>query len=496
MLKLTPEAKVGLFVFIGIILLAYMSMRVGGFTFGGDEGYTLNVKLKNAGGLDQNASVQVAGVEVGRIKEIMLDNYKAKIILQMKPGIKIGRDFTAVLTTKGLLGEKYLELIPGSPDSPFLEEGDEITRVLTYTDMDKLLTVLSDVATDVKQVTASLASVLGGDEGETTLRNIVTNIESITEKANSIMARNDEKLSNVVDNLEEFTRVLREETPGIASSLKQVADNLNSVIEENRGDIRAGVESLRVASVRLEETMETVNRIAPEVESTISSIGSVAEKIDRGEGTIGKLVNEDSLYRNLDKTVAGINRYIEKGESFRTYLSFRAEHLFDAEEAKTYFSIRIQPKSDKYYLFEIIDDPRGHRSTKDIIWEVDGDVTTRVEETRTSDKVEFSAQIAKRFQDVTVRGGIIESSGGAGVDYHLLDDRLKFTFEAFDFDREHNPHLKLGFTYFFNKYFFVTAGADDFISRVGLESAYVGLGFEFEDEDLKYLLTSAPPISF
>jgi hypothetical protein len=73
----------------------------------------------------------------------------------------------------------------------------------------------------------------------------------------------------------------------------------------------------------------------------------------------------------------------------------------------------------------------------------------------------------------------------------MFKDRLRFTFEAFDFDQKRNPHLKAGLTYNLNKYFFIVGGYDDFVSRVGLASPYVGIGLHFEDEDVKYLLSSA-----
>jgi len=64
--------------------------------------------------------------------------------------------------------------------------------------------------------------------------------------------------------------------------------------------------------------------------------------------------------------------------------------------------------------------------------------------------LKLSLEVAKRFYDFTIRGGLIESKGGAGVDYELLDDKLKFSLEAWDFDREKDkPHLKFSTTYFF-----------------------------------------------
>ncbi len=509
--KLSSEAKVGLFVLIGIILLAYMSLRLGGIQLGRAEGYTLFVDFDSAAGLDPNAPVRVAGVEVGRVKKIALKDDKAHLELQIQPDVKIGKDFTAVLTTKGLLGEKYLELVPGVPGAPPLKEGEYITRTRSYADMDRLITLLTDVSGDIKEITESLSNVLGGDEGEQTVSNIVHNIEELTFRLNRIVAKNDEQFESIMRNLESFTTLLREEGPGITTELRatiknlneslvKTSDNLNGMISENRGNLKEGIENLKAASLSLQQAMDTINKVTgdvgPDISSTMSSVKNITRKIDQGEGTLGALVNDKSLHENINKTVSGINNYIERTESFRTFIGYRGEYLFDSRDTKSYFSLRIQPKSDKFYLLEIVDDPRGKVSEESRVLTING-TTTTTREVKTEDELKFSAQIATRFKNVVVRGGIIESTGGVGLDYYAYADRLKLTLEAFDFGAiRGNPHLKASGTVYFSKFFFLTAGYDDFISRVGLQSAYIGIGLQFMDDDLKYLFTSAPPISF
>ncbi|HLC18410.1 MAG TPA: MlaD family protein [Thermodesulfobacteriota bacterium] len=509
-LSLSPEAKVGLFVLIGVLLLVYMSLRVGGIRLGRAEGYTLIVKFDSAAGLDPDASVRVAGVEVGRVKTIRLEDHKAQLELIINPDVEIGKDFVAALKTTGLLGERYVELMPGRPGAPALKEGEEITRTAKFVDVDTLLMSLSDVAEDLKKVTASLGNVLGGEEGETTLRNIVKNVEDLSFTVNRIVEQNDEKLGRILANLDEFSTLLRDDGPEISAGLKEAvknlntalletSNNLNSLIEDNRENLKEGVENLKVASIKLQEAMDTVNEftkeIGPKLSGTVENVGSIAKKIDEGEGTLGKLVNDPEMHDNLNKTISGINNYIEKAESFRFFIGYRGEFLFDQREVKSYFSMRVQPKSDKYYLLEVIDDPRGNVSeeTKDVTV---GSTTTSTKTITTSEDIKFSVQIAKRFRAVTLRGGLIESTGGAGMDLFLFKDRLKIYFEAFDFDQEGNPHLKAGGTLHLNRFFYLTAGYDDFISRQGLESAFLGIGLQFEDNDIKYLFTSAPPISF
>ncbi|MDP2681902.1 MAG: MlaD family protein [Deltaproteobacteria bacterium] len=493
MLKLSPEARVGIFVLIGIILLVYMSLRVGGIQFGREEGYEISIRFDSAAGLDKDASVRVAGVEIGRIKDIALQNNKAKVTLRIKPDVKIGKDFTAILKTKGLLGERYVELVPGSPNAPSLEHGGELTRITTYTDIDKLIGILGDAAADIKKATESIGNVLGGSEGQASLKKIVVNIEEITDRINRVVKTNDEKFGRIVSNFEVFSEDLKGRGPDILKGLKEVADNLNQVIAENKDTLKDGFGNLKSATQKLGETMDTINRLAknvePKIDDSVNSINSIVKKIDKGEGTLGKLINDTSVHDNFNKTLTGINSYLGRVESFKTFIGYRGEYLFDASDTKTYLSLKLQPKADKYYLIEAIDDPRGKRRTETTETTV-GTTTTTTKELKTSDSLKFSVQVAKRFKDLTIRGGIIESTGGVGMDYYMFKDRLIFTFEAFDFDKKRNPHLKAGLTLNLNKYFLIAAGYDDFVSRLKLASPYVGIGLHFEDEDIKYLLSS------
>ena len=124
---------------------------------GSGKGMEIFVSFPSAAGIDKDATVAIAGVEVGRVKSITLMDNKARLTLEISRGVKIGEDFSAVMKTSGLLGEKYVELVPGSPDAKLLGDGGELTSVGAYTDMDRLISVLEEVATDVKESQGLLA---------------------------------------------------------------------------------------------------------------------------------------------------------------------------------------------------------------------------------------------------------------------------------------------------------------------------------------------------
>jgi phospholipid/cholesterol/gamma-HCH transport system substrate-binding protein len=135
-----------------------------------------------------------------------------------------------------------------------------------------------------------------------------------------------------------------------------------------------------------------------------------------------------------------------------------------------------------------VSDPRGRRTVRDT---TTGGVTTRTEEFDKNGLL-FNVQIGKRWKDIVLRGGIFESTGGVGLDYLTFNDKLKLSFEAFDFSSDRRTHLKAAAEYRLFKHLYLTAGWDDFISNQGNKSPFGGFAIRFEDEDLKYILSSTP----
>ncbi|HEX9022154.1 MAG TPA: hypothetical protein VF903_12940, partial [Nitrospirota bacterium] len=119
---------------------------------------------------------------------------------------------------------------------------------------------------------------------------------------------------------------------------------------------------------------------------------------------------------------------------------------------------------------------------------------TVVQETY-EDKFAFSIEFAKRWGNLAMRLGIIESSGGAGVDYYVFDDRLKFSLESWNFNskqpKNENAHMKATASYGLSKTLYLYGGYDNFLNK-DRATPFVGLGLRFDDEDLKYLLGSVP----
>jgi len=132
------EVAVGLFMIAGIVCLGYLSIKLGGMELLGQKGYELNLVFSNSGGLKQGSPVVIAGVDVGRVKEVRLDDYQALVVIHLPEDVKIQEDAIASIKTKGLIGEKYVEIAPGGAED-FVGPGGKLRDTQPAIDMEALI---------------------------------------------------------------------------------------------------------------------------------------------------------------------------------------------------------------------------------------------------------------------------------------------------------------------------------------------------------------------
>ena len=463
--KLSTEAKVGLLVLGGSIILLWMTFVVGKFEFGANKGYTIEAVFDSVAGLDAKAAVRMAGVKIGTVEKVELSDSRAKVVMRILPEVHIKRGVRAGIKTMGLLGEKFVEITPpeGSAEAApqgnagYLQEGEQIRVTSSPSDVDKLISQLSGISDDIKQVTSSLRQVFGTQRGTRSMEDILADLRQTTQ------------------NIRDFSHTLNSDGSELVMRLNELTASLNGVVGENRDNLKM--------------TMENIREASKNAELALASIDNAAKKIDRGEGTIGKLVSDDSMYNNIDSAAKGISDYTTRVERLQTVLSFRSEYMFP--ETKSYFSLDLKPKQDKYYTFEIVNDPKAKFTRTIVATSPGGTVTADTYE----DKFRFSLLFVKRWGNLALRMGLMESTGGISGEYYMLDDKIKFSVDAWNFKSKEpgneNAHVKTTVSYYLNKLLFFDAGYDNFLNT-GRRAAFVGAGLRFDDDDLKYLIGSVP----
>jgi len=138
MRKFNLELAVGIFMIAGMVCLAYLTIKLGQLEVLGDKGYEIQAVFSSSGGLKTGSSVVIAGVEVGRVKKVVLDDYQARVTMSLPLEVKIQEDAIASIKTKGLIGEKYVEISPGGMDEN-LEPGGVIRDTQPPIDIEQLI---------------------------------------------------------------------------------------------------------------------------------------------------------------------------------------------------------------------------------------------------------------------------------------------------------------------------------------------------------------------
>ena len=451
---------------VGSVLLLYMTFAVGKYQFGEKEGYTLQAAFDSVAGLDTKSAVRMAGVKIGLVEKVELEDSRAKVTVRIYPDVKIARGSEAMIKTMGLLGEKYVEFVPvkqGKPQQPSASgestyhDGERVQATVSPSDIDKLINQVSSISDDIKKVTESLSQVLGTERGARSLEDILGNLRQTTA------------------NIKDFSITLQGDGSEMVTRLNELVASLNGVVGENRDNLQV--------------TMENIKEASKTAEMALASIENATRKIDRGEGTIGKLVNDESVYNNIDSAAKGISDYTTRIERMKTIIAFRSEYMFP--EAKSYATLELKPRMDQYYIFEILSDPFSNYNRTTTTTTPGNTVVTETYE----DKFKFSLEFARRWGNLAVRLGLIETTGGAGVDYYAFDDRIKFSVDTWNYGSKepdnNKAHVKATATVGLGKTVFMNAGYDNALNS-RRASAFVGLGLRFDDTDLKYLMGSVP----
>ncbi|MBK9294627.1 MAG: MCE family protein [Oligoflexia bacterium] len=459
----STEFKVGTFVLGCIVVIILMSLKVNVDPSVAGRTQRYNLILPDANGLIKNANVKMAGIPVGIIEDIELEEGKAKVKLKLQAGIKVTKSASVEVKPNGMLGDKYIELYPGDPKDEVLAEGSAINNFRDSGSFDAVIDKVGKIANDFSDITAALKKATVGDGDENSpIGRILLNIEDVTADLKNISEEKRDKLKETVDNLHALTESLSEfmaddSENGFKKNWKKAADSLGRV------------------------------------ESILRNVDEVAQKINKGEGTIGKLVNDETTVEELNSAIHGVNSMLDTAGRIELALDYHSEVMSGAQ-TKSYVGVNVHTSPDRTYLLTLVDDPKG--SYERIDTAVSGSTTSSTSTQNVyKNKFKFSAQFAQSFYNFTIRAGMIESSGGLGLDLNFLNKRLSFSAEAFNFGRTEGAYVRAYARYKFYSVFYAMAGGDDILNTRGntltgsVASGFIGAGLDFTNDDLKLFLT-------
>jgi phospholipid/cholesterol/gamma-HCH transport system substrate-binding protein len=322
-IKGSTEIKVGIFVFIGLLALFYLTFELAEEAFTPKDSYHIYAVFENVSGLTKGANIEMAGVKIGRVGNIGLTpDGKAKVELLIYKQYKIPEDAEAVIKTYGVLGDKFVEIKAGRSKN-YLKPG--AVMVKTYSPAS-----LEDILAKIEPALEGLNEIFGTKEGKTNFKEFIANIKETSENFKKITTDIkkgkgtlgklliDEGLYNelvvVVENLKMFTKEMAEGQKVITELVKN--KNLSRDIIQTVANLRKISEELEKGEGTLGKLMKD-DSLYKELKAIAINLKDLTDRIKKGEGTLGKLVYDDKMYKDLEAiatTLKKLTDKIEKGE--------------------------------------------------------------------------------------------------------------------------------------------------------------------------------------
>ncbi len=506
------EIKVGILVLAAIIGITWLTMKSGVGSGVTSENYTryLVSTFDDVDGLNVGAKVKVAGVEVGDVTSITLSKTgTASVHMYVNKDIILPANIVAQVASNGIIGEKFIALATDfSPVGVLASENKNIPSKKSAS-VEDMAQNFAKISADLEQVTSSLRLSLGGAENAAKLSRIVNNIDKVGGKLEEILVNEVEKgkVKNIVNGLSNFSTSLNKNGDDILTDLKSASKSLKVILEGNEENAGHLIENLSVAAkniaritAKIENGEGTLGRLLngdstamEDLDSAMSDFKQIANKINTGEGTVGRLINDDTIADKVDTALDGFNKITNRLNSFRTEVDFYGYNLTSEEVAKGRFELTLQPRPTRYYVLGVTGDgfateAKDARSTAGFKGE---DFGNEIKYTMQFGHVYESSVLNK---DIGFRIGIKDSTFGIGADVAFWGNFVKLSADLYDFSgqnsgtSEENSHLDLtAKVNLINNSLYFVGGYDNALSsKYG--SPFIGLGYRFRDDDLKYLL--------
>jgi phospholipid/cholesterol/gamma-HCH transport system substrate-binding protein len=473
---MTRLLKIGLFVLItGAGSVAYIMQTAD--TIDAPDTYQVRAMIENAAGLMPGTRVLVSGVAVGRVREVELVQGKAELLMEVSSEVPVYQDAVVKKTMQSMLGNAVVTLQQGTPQKPRIESGGVIYNVVSTTAMDRTFEVAEQVGEEMGEFMEELNSFMGED-GYQTINEILNLARDTVDTTNRLVERNLVLLSQSMENVARITDRLDtsstqdvQQLSTILAHTASIAERLDILLENRDEDINNSIATIS-------ESVEKLN-------ASLADLNKVTRKIEQGEGNLGKFINDESIYDRVDRVTQNVDEFVNSAMGLNVQVGVKTEYLTLQNTAKTHAELRLLPQgTPKYYSFGVVNTP---------------DQLSRTTETERTDELKLSAQMARTFGPLTIRGGIIESSAGFGLKYQPIQ-QISVSTEMFEFGQEEAPYLRgYGTIYpMFDpeannplNWLYLTGGVDNALHSSGRDY-FFGIGLRLTDNDLRTVLPFAP----
>ncbi|MFQ5867484.1 MAG: MlaD family protein [bacterium] len=417
---LTQETKVGLFVLAGLAALAMVTILLGDIHL--ERRYKIKILFNNVGGLPEKAQVRRAGVVVGKVTDIRLLGDKARVVASIKNDVRIHKDARAKIVSFGIVGTKYLEITSGTEKEPLLQHGDTIMGiepVVIDRALEKVLLGVGDLVEKIEGI---------GKEQELgkSLGLILDNIGDVTWKLNRALGAEGQELKETIKNLQQ-----------LSANAKEITDSLSQ---------------------------ESITSSLEKLEKTLDGIAEVAEKLNRGEGAMGRLLSDEKMAEQIEQVVTGLQessqeakKILQRTSGFRMAWDYQLNYNLNEEKLRSDLGLYLIPGAERFYYFSVNNIGESNSASDS------GDQKIN----------SITVKVGKNLGLFSVYGGVIRSSGGFGGAFWPIKDRVEIDAEVFRFSRK-RAWFNIGTKFRINDWCYLGINGEDILNQ-GTVNSSIGI---------------------
>jgi phospholipid/cholesterol/gamma-HCH transport system substrate-binding protein len=493
--NIRTKIRVGLFTVGGLVRMGILTIYVNNRPFWWRPCNLQQVTVEDATGLKPKSPVKSLGLDIGYIYDIGLVSEGVKIKLCITAPVEVGTDTKAYVRGEGFLGDRFLELKPvkyignhNLEDKPGTSSLKKEMAPAAVSLLDFLLNVTDAQAQETAQAQEADATPAAAQNTTSRSRSGNKNEKDIP------VAGGSTDMQQVMSQL----NGLMNEVKGVTTSLKE---SINP--EEIRNTVKQLNKTLETASKVLSPEgglTVTAQRSLIKLEDAIEQLRDQMTRINQGEGSVGKILNDPIYAEELQKALVNMNHLLNRAGELKLTVTLGLQELSAYDGARSFVEVQIIPKPDRYYLIGVSSDPRGS-ITQEIDTTQAGGTTNSQTTTRVNKGgFQFTAMIGKIFnQRFDLSLGLHYGDGAGQVGFNLgpkenvqmvqAKAELYFRSQSDGGNFTSEPDGRIYAIFQPYSVLYLSGGVEGFRQVSGKLSMFYGGGIRFEDEDIKLLFS-------
>ncbi|RCK80260.1 MAG: hypothetical protein OZSIB_3442 [Candidatus Ozemobacter sibiricus] len=405
--------KVGILTLAACALLIYMVFVIGDLRLT-EKGYRFVISFYAVNSLSVGSTVSMAGVKIGKVERIEIDDDQVLVHVYIRDQKhRIRRRSTFTIGTAGLMGEKFVEIIPTRDQtSPYVAE-NSVVEGTDPTRMEELFEQGNELLKKLQGLAVSAKDIIGDPELKASTKAIFKNAESASERVKEMLASVQQRADSIVSNLDDILKQARDEVElnrenirRMITNLRDFSQRLNDITDDNRANLREIVENIKDVSERLDQMILDLNKdrkMTTELRATVESLRKASDNAKEITREVKEIITEKDIRTKIKTGLDDAHKIAQAVDKVflnikQTRIDFKYLLRYH-KESDTFFSdmmVDLYPNENSFYRIGVED--------------IGGDPL-------------FNLMLARDAQQRLIkRAGVISSKVGLGFDYQWAQD--------------------------------------------------------------------------